>query len=463
MSALSWVVAIAGVLAAAGTHVDGSARGAVVSLVVASVAHAALSIRRDALGRRHANVLMMGAAAAAVVWWAAPPVLSDDVFRYLLDGRTGWNGVNPYAYAPSSPKIGEWVAQLPGAVNHPALPTIYPPIAQALFLVPAALGGGVAVWKALCVAAVVAGTLGWHCADRERDASGMSTALWVASHPLVGAVAAGSGNIDAFALPIVALAIVVAAGRKPGWLGLAIGAAAGVKAFPIALLAAVRGRLWTVGAAAAVAGIVLMSSYAPVAAIGPKALGSAGRYAESWEFNAGAFALARGGIVWAAERAGVPPNVALGERGRTAYFDGEPDARAWHSRDALAGKAARLLGGLAWLVAAGVAFRKRWSFARSAALGLGVLFACSPVVHPWYLLWLLPLAMEARCRAGLVWCGTVGLAFWAPAVVADGAGPWHDPLWVRAIEYGAVAIALAVGAWDRRRAQSAAQQAFAGV
>jgi len=50
------------------------------------------------------------------------PLLSGDVYRYLSDGRVLAGGHNPYAYTPSDPRI-----------NHPEIRSIYPPHAQLLF------------------------------------------------------------------------------------------------------------------------------------------------------------------------------------------------------------------------------------------------------------------------------------------------------------------------------------------
>lgn len=35
----------------------------------------------------------------------APPTLSDDVYRYVWDGRVQANQINPYAYAPDAPEL----------------------------------------------------------------------------------------------------------------------------------------------------------------------------------------------------------------------------------------------------------------------------------------------------------------------------------------------------------------------
>lgn len=78
-----------------------------------------------------------------------PPTLSDDIYRYCLDGLTLISGENPYSYAPldmSASCAGNLnnscstVAALIPLVNHPHLPTIYPPAAQIVFATGAFVG-----------------------------------------------------------------------------------------------------------------------------------------------------------------------------------------------------------------------------------------------------------------------------------------------------------------------------------
>jgi alpha-1,6-mannosyltransferase len=74
------------------------------------------------------------------------PVASDDIYRYLWDGRVAMNGINPYAFAPSDPRLAFLAtADLPSRVNFPWMHSIYPPLAQVLFLVAAFLFGPSAI------------------------------------------------------------------------------------------------------------------------------------------------------------------------------------------------------------------------------------------------------------------------------------------------------------------------------
>ena len=64
--------------------------------------------------------------------------LSDDVYRYVWDGRLLHHGLNPFAIAPDDANYNPLVAPLADdyiypKINHPSFPSIYPPVSQALF------------------------------------------------------------------------------------------------------------------------------------------------------------------------------------------------------------------------------------------------------------------------------------------------------------------------------------------
>jgi hypothetical protein len=142
-------------------------------------------------------------------------------------------------------------------------------------------------------------------------------------------------------------------------------------------------------------------------------------FSRGWEFNAGPFALVRGAM---------------------RPFVADPDGVA---------RVVCLL--LVAVVAAAVA--RRWggrpdAFAGAAAWTVGVLLLFSPAVMPWYLTWLLPLAVVAGQPAWLALSGLAGLAF---LVMVDGQ---ERPV-ALAAEYGLFAATMAVVHRDRLRAAAA--------
>jgi hypothetical protein len=63
------------------------------------------------------------------------PVATDDIYRYVWDGKVAAAGLNPFQYAPSDPNLAFLhSSDLPSKINFPTMRTIYPPLAQELFL-----------------------------------------------------------------------------------------------------------------------------------------------------------------------------------------------------------------------------------------------------------------------------------------------------------------------------------------
>lgn len=70
------------------------------------------------------------------------PIASDDVYRYLWDGKVQVNGINPYTYAPNDQELKHLHSELlPEKVNFPHLKTIYPPYSQWIFLLSYLIAG----------------------------------------------------------------------------------------------------------------------------------------------------------------------------------------------------------------------------------------------------------------------------------------------------------------------------------
>lgn len=418
--------------------------------VALAALHTALGLSRphDAAPRPR-QLLRGGAIAAGVLLLAGTPAFSDDVFRYLLDGRIAAAGLHPFSYAPDSPKIADVVATLPGAVNHPHLPTIYPAGAQLLFAAVGLVGGGTLVWRLLLVALVAPAAF---ALARQPDVGALPRDVAVVGHPLLLLSLCSDGHVDALAIPIgVALLAALRratddthGARASARAGLWIGAGASIKLFPIAWPAALLGALGARRAvlAGVVATLALGLLYAPLSTIGPKTFGSLGTYAETWRYNAGPEAL----VSHVAERALAARGVAetfedvrATERNRTRgevrLIHGEPTHAAYVSRKERAATLARAFAAASLLLAMLWAWWRRWDAERALYVFLMTLFLTAPVIHPWYLLWLLPFSLDPRRRAGWVWCGSVVLAFYAPAWEAA-SGVWHDALAPRIVEYG---------------------------
>src|SRR5438876_5057436 len=83
----------------------------------------------------------------------SPPYLSDDIYRYIWDGRVQAAGINPYRYIPADPAL----AHLRDDAIYPRINrrnyarTIYPPIAEAVYLLTTRVSESVTWMKATMV------------------------------------------------------------------------------------------------------------------------------------------------------------------------------------------------------------------------------------------------------------------------------------------------------------------------
>lgn len=456
------LVALAGVLAALGhppSHV-------VLATLAAFLPYGGLVALEPGLDERSAlRLALLLAAAAGIVLLVAPPALSDDVFRYLWDGRVLGSGIDPYRYAPDDPALAHLRDQWWARVNHPSIATIYPPLAQAVF------AGANAVWhhpaslKAVALAAHL-GTI--PLVARLARPSGPRAALLWGLNPLVLVESAMNGHVDAVcALAVAGCLVALVSGRS--WTAVVLAAAAAaIKLVGIVLapLLALRSRR----AAVVATGLALLPLL-------PLCLAGSGRdaglthYSRRWRGNEGLFlgveAVARAGVDELAEpHDGTPPDqirlsfllpAVDSLRGTVldprATLEGEKKAApapADFDRAFVASVLARgavvllVLGLAAWLVRRRVepVLAARW------VLLAGLLLA--PQIHPWYLLWLLPLEIAAGRVAGLVWSAAVLVAY-APLDQWLAAREWLEPSFARVFEHGLVVGVLTVEtAWIRK-------------
>ncbi len=335
------------------------------------------------------------------------PLTSDDVYRYVWDGRVQLAGINPYRYPPLDEALAflrEETLFPPGdkiLINRPGVPTIYPPGAQLWFVLIASvvpwsvgtlgvrMGAGVAV---VVTTALLARFLG----DRRR------WALVYGTSPLVLLEGANGGHLDALcALAVFGLGW--AAVRRRHWLaGLFLGLAASLKLVPLLLIPAfLADRRWRTSLTGA--GITAAGYVPHVLVVGTLAAGFLPGYvAEEGYDGARRFAL----LIWLPEPARLP--VALGLGVALAGF------ALWRSRSE------PILVTCCWLYG-------------------GCILLATPV-YPWYALPFVVLVIMAQ---RVEW-----LSLWAAMYVAFIFDDW---ILVQGAAYAAALITVLVVGWRRRR------------
>lgn len=394
-------------------QIDALWAGALPAFVCYALA-AHLVLRRGASpGRPH---LILGAALVfrLTLWWT-PATLSDDVFRYVWDGRVQLAGINPYLYAPSAPQVAHLRDALYPSVNHAAIPTIYPPLAQLFFRAICLLSATPAAFKlalllcdwGLCL------LLAHSLARRGQDPRRVVLYAW---NPLPLVEVAGSGHLDALGVLLLFAALYALHSERWGAAVCALAGAFLVKLVPLALLPTFWRRpradwfnLRQRSALLLFPALGLLAFW-PFASAGEKLATGLLTYVQHWHFNAAAYSLFR---------------VALPAA----------DAR-W------------LCTALFALLALGVQIRYRDPY-RAAFATLGAYVLLSPTVHPWYLLWVLPFLAFFPSPAWMLLSGLVFLAY-EVQIGYGSEGVWREKPWVLWAQYAPFYLLLCGTALARR-------------
>jgi len=199
---------------------------------------AAIIVARGA-GRPTLALILATAVLLRLGALTAPVYLSDDVYRYIWDGRVQAVGINPYRYIPTDTNLAALrdEAVFPNINRNNYAPTIYPPVAQMLFLVATRFGETVPAIKLFLVAVEAIG-IGALLLVLQTTGAPRHNIIFYAWHPLPVWEIAGSAHIDAAMVAFVALALAAAVAGQRAWSGAALAAATLVKFFPLVLVPA---------------------------------------------------------------------------------------------------------------------------------------------------------------------------------------------------------------------------------
>jgi len=342
------------------------------------------------------------------------PFYEDDFYRYLWDGFRFATAGTPYGAAPEEffvdPAVPVLFQGVLDGVNYPELPTIYAPVTQVVFLASYWIKpASVAVLQGILIAvdlAVVVLLL------RLAPARNVLLYAWC---PLVVKEIAFTAHPDGVGVCLLLAAIVLARDRRFWTAATLLGLAVATKSFALVLaplvLVRARPKHW------ALFGATLAAAYLPFVVAGGTDLVSLLTFARDWEFNSAIFGL----LGTFMPPSGARPVVGL----LFAAFWG------WYCLH-------YVRGGERGIPRGDVLF--------------GVLLLLSPVINPWYLLWLLPFAVlfpsfwAWTASAAILLSYTTGLNL--PDYTLQ---PFAQPLWIRGLEFGLIGLALAVDLTVRRR------------
>ncbi len=356
---------------------------------------------------------MLAALLLAVAFRAPLAVLpvgpDSDMVRYVWDGRVQRLGLNPYLVVPADRALAHTHTDETRQMPSRRWKTSYPPGAQLFFRAVTAVHESTLAMK---LALVACDLLTIVIVRRWLLLTGRSEWLTVAYawNPLVILEVAHSGHIDALGAMWIALAALALTTRHTMIAAIATVIAITSKLLPVVLVPLFWRRVRPRDVVAATAVGFLMA----------------------WPF-----------LTWPKTMLGALTGVVVGVRFNGPLF--------------------RVLADLTWppfaavvAVAIGVAAAAwcRWRLAESHpaawAWPMAIAVSCSPVIYPWYLLYLTPFLVTTSTIPLLVWTLAIQPVYVVWELVRYG-GRWTVPAAVVAIEYTIVVLSIAAVAWFARR------------
>jgi hypothetical protein len=335
---------------------------------------------------------------------SSAPIDSDDIYRYMWDGKVQSAGINPYRYAPDSSALAPLHSTLlPAAVNHPDMKTLYFPFSEWVFYGCYQLSGE-AVWgyKALLLAAEGTSILGLFLLLSLFRIPAKFVLLY-AFCPLPILQFALDGHLDALGFPFLLFGLLLYFRGKQLPALLLIGISMSIKPVALVLLPILfllerswKQRLLTIFVPAAT---VLVQFLPYLASSNPfEALMT---FARNWTFN---------GIVFESLYVFLADN-----------------------------QKARLVCLALLSIALLLVYLSRKDFITKVHFSVLLLLLFSPVVHPWYIAWLTVFLPLTRQWSGIIYTATACLTS-VTILSYKLYGVWEQAPWVLIVEYLPVII-----------------------
>ena len=310
------------------------------------------SLFPDTDRRQSTMILVAGAVLLRLALLPAP--VSDDVNRYLWEGRLTLAGENPFAATADDPVREAYRDDYWAAMNHHNRPTAYPPGIQWIMAAAVAIAYHPLSMKALALIGDLL-CLGLILRLLERRTAPVRWAGFYAFNPLVLAAFAAEAHFDSLMVAAILAMLLADHHRRPAFAWLFLGLAIQIKPVAIVLVPLLVTRPNLRGAWAIIPMLILPTL---------PFLSEIGRWWEGVTRFAGGGAF-NGPLFTALSLLGFPPEAAR-----------------------LTGIAVFGLAGVGVFLAS----LRGLPLIRATPLVLGALLVCSPVVHFWYLVWVLPFA-----------------------------------------------------------------------
>ena len=373
-----------------------------------------------------------------ITMFLTTPSLSDDIYRYIWDGKVANHGMNPFQYSPDAEALSALQDQehYP-RINHKEISTIYPPVNQMVFAGLYWLHPSLTTFRVAFILfdLLAAGALFLLLKHLRMNPCRVLIYFW---NPLVVVEFSSSAHADIIGIFLLSLALLLLAWKRLQWSNMAV-VLSFLSKFIAVLLLPILTSLKKHNRIIIVLAFVLFAAvfYLPYADAGGGLVTGLTVYASKWQFNPSIFAIILSGVK------SILPESWIVNFMITPYGFA-PDAETIATRGT--DLALMISKGVVALIFAVISVfylvRLRKDLAREGEiwvfkLGLilfGSFLLLNPTVQPWYLCWLLPFLVVVPNRACILLTGLVGLSYWI-FVDYSKTGVWQESNWVRWVEY----------------------------
>lgn len=366
------------------------------------------------------KMLLFWGIAIRTVCLFAVPALSDDFYRFIWDGRLLAHGINSYLVLPTefvkTPDfqmiIGDFT--IFQKLNSPNYYTVYPPLNQAIFGLSAWLSGSSIllniIWLRVFIIAAEISNI--YLLNKLTP----NNAKWYVFNPLVIVELTGNLHFEGVMIFFLLLSFYQLKTHKFVFSAIALACAVNIKLLPLVFVPLILYYLWdNLGKAklkaiiqySLIVGIISLLIFSPFAekTLFQKLFSSVNLYFQKFEFNGSIYYIVR----------------LLGY-----YFYGYN----------IIAQAGIVLSFVAFLLIVKTSFL-RIKVHIKVVFVLSIYFFFATTIHPWYITTLVALASLTQLRYPMLWSALIPLTYFSYSTI-----PYHENLWLVAVEYGVVVAAI---------------------
>ena len=370
------------------------------------------------------------------------PWFSNDVYRYIWDGRVSAAGINPYQYPPDHIQLEHLQDEdIFPEINYPEIATVYPPVTQFFFWLNFHIGDSIVSWKIILIFLEISLTMILFKLAEFLKINKMRVMLFTLN-PLVITETYMNGHFEILGLLFLWLAIYLFYIKREWLCILAAVPAVLVKFLPLLIyLPFMRPQFWK--KILIIIGITALLIF-PFALSGVIPMSGFFSYINRWSFNGAIFKVITSIIYLLPIKAINIGSFNLNDHLEMVYLNQEFYYKIF--------AAVILLFVIInqWRKSQSEFYPAGIRPLTAAFMITGTFLLLTPTLHPWYLLWIIPFLIFLPGWSWLIFTFLIQLSY---QVIYNFqlTGIWQEQTWILLLEYTPFYGILIWEYMDRRR------------